>query len=159
MFKLTLSQRQFPRNVRRYFRGVQCGCCYVPKWQSTWRFLRSLACLAYALRPFAIMSRSAFCRRRCARMVNVATTRAYFTGSRLCSARGRWDLLWTRYGSCFSGLNRVRLRPSAGTNFQKEKIAELRNRMKRLKMMETLLKRMEKCHCAALEECGEKMLQ
>jgi hypothetical protein len=31
--------------------------------------------------------------------------------------------------------------------------------MKRLKVMETLLKRMEKCHCGALEECGEKLLQ
>lgn len=39
------------------------------------------------------------------------------------------------------------------------KIAELRNRMKRLKTMERLLKRIEQCHCAALEECGEKLLQ
>jgi MerR family transcriptional regulator, redox-sensitive transcriptional activator SoxR len=39
------------------------------------------------------------------------------------------------------------------------KMAELRNRMKRLKAMETLLKRMENCHCGALQECGEKLLQ
>ena len=49
--------------------------------------------------------------------------------------------------------------PKRWHQVSKRKIAELRNRMKRLKMMETLLKRMEKCHCAALEECGEKMLQ
>ena len=49
--------------------------------------------------------------------------------------------------------------PKRWHQLSKRKIAELRNRMKRLKMMETLLKRMEKCHCAALEECGEKMLQ
>ena len=31
--------------------------------------------------------------------------------------------------------------------------------MKRLKLMETLLKRVEECHCDALDECGEKILQ
>ena len=49
--------------------------------------------------------------------------------------------------------------PKRWHQLSKRKIAELRNRMKRLKMMEILLKRMEKCHCAALEECGEKQLQ
>jgi MerR family redox-sensitive transcriptional activator SoxR len=49
--------------------------------------------------------------------------------------------------------------PKRWHQLSKRKIAELRNRMNRLKMMETLLKRMEKCHCAALEECGEKLLQ
>jgi MerR family transcriptional regulator, redox-sensitive transcriptional activator SoxR len=39
------------------------------------------------------------------------------------------------------------------------KIVELRNRMKRLKLIETLLKRLEKCPCDALDECGEKLLQ
>src|SRR5262249_15114028 len=120
-FKLTLSQSQFFRNFGHYFCGAQCGCRYVSKWQSTCRFLRSRACLVCAHRPFVTMSRSACCRRRCARMVNVATTTAYFTGSRWCSARGGWDLLCTRYGSCSSDLNRVHLRPSAGTNSLKEK--------------------------------------
>ena len=49
--------------------------------------------------------------------------------------------------------------PKRWHQLSKRKIAELRNRMNRLKMMETLLKRMEKCHCAALQECGEKLLQ
>jgi len=49
--------------------------------------------------------------------------------------------------------------PNRWHQLSKRKIVELRNRMKRLKVMETLLKRMEKCHCAALEECGEKLLQ
>ena len=49
--------------------------------------------------------------------------------------------------------------PNRWHQLSKRKIAELRNRMKRLKVMETLLKRMEKCHCAVLEECGEKLLQ
>jgi MerR family transcriptional regulator, redox-sensitive transcriptional activator SoxR len=39
------------------------------------------------------------------------------------------------------------------------KIAELRDRMKRLKLMETLLKRVETCRCDALDECGDKILQ
>ena len=39
------------------------------------------------------------------------------------------------------------------------KIAELRERMKRLKLMEALLKRTENCRCDALDECGEKILQ
>jgi MerR family redox-sensitive transcriptional activator SoxR len=39
------------------------------------------------------------------------------------------------------------------------KIAELRDRMKRLKLMETLLKRVEDCRCDALDECGEKILR
>jgi hypothetical protein len=31
--------------------------------------------------------------------------------------------------------------------------------MKRLKLMETLLKRVEDCRCDALDECGEKILR
>jgi MerR family transcriptional regulator, redox-sensitive transcriptional activator SoxR len=38
------------------------------------------------------------------------------------------------------------------------KLAELRGRMERLKIMETLLKRMRNCHCNALDECGKKLL-
>jgi MerR family transcriptional regulator, redox-sensitive transcriptional activator SoxR len=49
--------------------------------------------------------------------------------------------------------------PKRWHQLSKRKIAELRNRMERLKMMETLLNRIRKCHCAALEECGEKLLQ
>ena len=38
------------------------------------------------------------------------------------------------------------------------KLAELEERMKRLKTMERLLKRMENCRCDALEECGKRLL-
>ena len=31
--------------------------------------------------------------------------------------------------------------------------------MKRLKLMETLRKRVENCRCDALDECGQKLLQ
>jgi MerR family transcriptional regulator, redox-sensitive transcriptional activator SoxR len=39
------------------------------------------------------------------------------------------------------------------------KIAELRERITRLKAMETLLKRVEDCRCDALDECGERILR
>jgi MerR family transcriptional regulator, redox-sensitive transcriptional activator SoxR len=49
--------------------------------------------------------------------------------------------------------------PKRWHKLSERKIAELRNRMKRLKLMETLLKRVENCRCNALDECGEKLLQ
>ena len=49
--------------------------------------------------------------------------------------------------------------PKRWHELSQRKIAELRNRMKRLKLMETLLKRLEKCRCDALDECGERLLQ
>jgi len=49
--------------------------------------------------------------------------------------------------------------PKRWHDLSQRKIAELRNRMKRLKLMETLLKRVENCRCDALDECGEKILR
>ena len=49
--------------------------------------------------------------------------------------------------------------PKRWHDLSQRKIAELRVRMKRLKLMETLLKRVENCHCDALDECGEKILR
>ena len=49
--------------------------------------------------------------------------------------------------------------PKRWHQLSQRKIAELRNLMKRLKLMETLLKRMENCRCDALDECGEKILR
>ena len=49
--------------------------------------------------------------------------------------------------------------PKRWHQLSQRKIAELRERMKRLKLMETLLKRVEDCRCDALDECGEKILQ
>ena len=47
--------------------------------------------------------------------------------------------------------------PKRWHQLSQRKIAELRDRMKRLKLMETLLKRVEDCRCDALDECGEKL--
>ncbi|HEU5314298.1 MAG TPA: MerR family DNA-binding protein, partial [Candidatus Udaeobacter sp.] len=49
--------------------------------------------------------------------------------------------------------------PKRWNQLSQRKIAELRARMKRLKLMETLLKRVEDCRCNALDECGEKLLR
>jgi MerR family redox-sensitive transcriptional activator SoxR len=49
--------------------------------------------------------------------------------------------------------------PKRWHQLSQRKIAELRNRMKRLKLMETLLKRVENCRCDVLDECGEKLLR
>lgn len=49
--------------------------------------------------------------------------------------------------------------PKRWHQLSQRKIAELRERMNRLKQMETLLKRVEDCRCAALDECGEEILR
>jgi MerR family transcriptional regulator, redox-sensitive transcriptional activator SoxR len=49
--------------------------------------------------------------------------------------------------------------PKRWHQLSQKKMAELRQRMKRLKQMETLLKGVEKCRCNALDECGEQILR
>ena len=49
--------------------------------------------------------------------------------------------------------------PKRWHQLSQRKIAELRERMNRLKQMETLLKRMENCLCDALDGCGQKLLR
>jgi len=49
--------------------------------------------------------------------------------------------------------------PKRWHQLSQRKITELRERMNRLKLMETLLKRVEDCGCDALDECGEKILR
>ena len=48
--------------------------------------------------------------------------------------------------------------PKRWHELSERKLAELRTQMKRLKLMETLLKQMQGCRCNALDECGEKLL-
>jgi MerR family transcriptional regulator, redox-sensitive transcriptional activator SoxR len=49
--------------------------------------------------------------------------------------------------------------PKRWHKLSERKMAELRERMNRLKLMETLLDRVKKCRCNALGECGEKLLR
>ena len=48
--------------------------------------------------------------------------------------------------------------PKRWHELSERKIAELQFRMKRLKLMQTLLKQMQGCRCNALEDCGKKLL-
>ena len=48
--------------------------------------------------------------------------------------------------------------PKRWHRLSERKIAELRERVKRLQLMETLLKQIQGCRCNALEQCGEKLL-
>jgi MerR family redox-sensitive transcriptional activator SoxR len=49
--------------------------------------------------------------------------------------------------------------PERWHELSQRKITELREQMKRLRLMETLLRRVEDCQCNALDECGEKILR
>jgi MerR family transcriptional regulator, redox-sensitive transcriptional activator SoxR len=49
--------------------------------------------------------------------------------------------------------------PKRWHQLSQRKLAELRAWMQRLKLMETLLKRVEECRCDVLDECGEKLLR
>jgi len=49
--------------------------------------------------------------------------------------------------------------PKRWQQLSQRKISELRERMKRLRLMETLLKRVKDCRCDAFDECGEKILR
>src|SRR5213595_4227120 len=59
----------------------------------------------------------------------------------------------------FSGFPAGTPPPKRWHALSQRNIAELRDRMKRLQLMERLLKRVEECRCDALEECGEKLLR
>jgi MerR family transcriptional regulator, redox-sensitive transcriptional activator SoxR len=59
----------------------------------------------------------------------------------------------------FSGFPPETRPPKRWQRLSQRKIAELRERMKQLKLMETLLKRTKNCRCDALDECGEKFLR
>jgi MerR family transcriptional regulator, redox-sensitive transcriptional activator SoxR len=58
----------------------------------------------------------------------------------------------------FFGFRSATRPPKRWHQLSERKIAELRIRMKQLKLMETLLKQIQGCQCNALEECGEKLL-
>ena len=49
--------------------------------------------------------------------------------------------------------------PKRWHDLSRRKLVELRDRIKRLKLMERLLKRVENCRCDALDECGKKILR
>jgi MerR family transcriptional regulator, redox-sensitive transcriptional activator SoxR len=58
----------------------------------------------------------------------------------------------------FFGFQPATRPPKRWHKLSERKIAELQLRMKRLKLMQTLLKQMQGCRCDALDECGERLL-
>ena len=58
----------------------------------------------------------------------------------------------------FFGFRDATRPPKRWHELSERKIAELQLRMKRLKLMQTLLKQMQDCRCNALEDCGKKLL-
>ena len=58
----------------------------------------------------------------------------------------------------FFGFRATTRPPKRWHELSERKIAELQLRMKRLKLMQTLLKQMQDCRCNALEDCGKKLL-
>lgn len=58
----------------------------------------------------------------------------------------------------FFGFRPATSPPKRWHQLSERKIAELRDRVKRLQLMETLLKQIQGCRCNALEQCGEKLL-
>jgi Predicted transcriptional regulators len=105
------------------------------------------------------MSRSAFCRRRLRKNGQRCYDKSVLYRLAVVQRAREMGFTLDEIRELFFGFEPGTVSAQALAQLSKRKIAELRNRMKRLKVMETLLKRMEKCHCAALEECGEKLLQ
>jgi MerR family transcriptional regulator, redox-sensitive transcriptional activator SoxR len=58
----------------------------------------------------------------------------------------------------FFGFRSATPPPKRWHRLSERKIVELRDRVKRLQLMETLLKQIQGCRCNALEQCGEKLL-
>jgi MerR family redox-sensitive transcriptional activator SoxR len=158
-FKLTLSQRKFFKKNGRDFRGVPRGSLL------GFRVAENLAisdvARVFGLRTSAIryyeqigilppaMRKNGQRRYNNSVLFRLAVVqRARETGFTLEEIR-----------ELFFGFPPGTPPPKRWHQLSQRKIAELRDRMKRLKLMETLLKRVEDCRCDALDECGEKLLR
>jgi len=158
-FKLTLSQREFFTKTRGNFRSVQHGSLLgfgvaedMPISEVARVFgLRTSAIRYYEqigilLPPMRKNGQRRYDNSALFRLAVVQ--RARETGFTLEEIR-----------ELFFGFPPGTRPPKRWNQLSQRKIAELRERMKRLKLMETLLKRVEDCRCDALDQCGEKILQ
>ena len=158
-FKLTLSQREFFSKIVSDFRGVHRGASLESRVAENLAI--SDVARVFGLRTSAIryyeqigilppaMRKNGQRRYDNSALFRLAVVqRARETGFTLEEIR-----------ELFFGFPPGTPPPKRWHQLSQRKIAELRNRMKRLKLMETLLKRVEDCRCDALDECGEKLLQ
>jgi MerR family transcriptional regulator, redox-sensitive transcriptional activator SoxR len=158
-FKLTLSQREFFKKNARDFRGVQRASLLA--FGVAENLAISDVARVFGLRTSAIryyeqigilppaMRKNGQRRYDNSVLFRLAVVqRARETGFTLEEIR-----------ELFFGFPPGTRPPKRWHQLSQRKIAELRDRMKRLKLMETLLKRVEDCRCDALDECGEKLLR
>lgn len=158
-FKLTLSQKEFFTKTRGNFRGVQHGSLLGFGVTEDMRI--SEVARVFGLRTSAIryyeqigilpppMRRNGQRRYDNSALFRLAVVqRARETGFTLEEIR-----------ELFFGFPPGTRPPKRWHQLSQRKILELHDRMKRLKQMETLLKRVEHCRCDALDECGEKILK
>jgi MerR family transcriptional regulator, redox-sensitive transcriptional activator SoxR len=158
-FKWTLSQREFLKKIVRSFRGVQRGSLLA--FEVAEDLAISDVARVFGLRTSAIryyeqigilpppMRKNGQRRYNNTVLFRLAVVqRARETGFTLEEIR-----------ELFFGFPPGTPPPKRWHDLSQRKIAELRDRMKRLKLMEKLLKRVENCHCDALDECGEKILR
>ena len=157
-FKLTLSQRKFFKKNARDFRGVWRGSLLASEVAN--HLAISDVARVLGLRTSAIryydqigilpppMRKNGQRRYNDSVLFRLAVVqRARETGFTLEEIR-----------ELFFGFRPGTPPPKRWHQLSQRKIGELRNRMKQLKLMETLLKSTENCRCDALEECGEKLL-
>jgi len=158
-FKSTLSQREIFKKIVRSFRGVRRGSLLA--FEVAEELAISDVARVFGLRTSAIryyeqigilppaMRKNGQRRYNNTVLFRLAVVqRARETGFTLEEIR-----------ELFFGFPPGTPPPKRWHDLSQRKIAELRDRMKRLKLMEKLLKRVENCHCDALDECGEKILR
>jgi MerR family redox-sensitive transcriptional activator SoxR len=158
-FKSTLSQREFSKKIVRDFRGIQRGSLL--GFGVAENLAISDVARVFGLRTSAI---------RYYEQIGILPPPMRKNGQRRYddSALFRLAVVQRARETGFS-LEEIRelffgfppgTRPlKRWHQLSQRKIAELRERMNRLKLMETLLKRVENCRCNALDECGEKLLR
>src|SRR4029453_5621018 len=158
-FKLTLSQRECFKKIVRDFRGVQGGSLLSSRVAEDLAI--SDVARVFGLRTSAIRYYEQIgilpppMRRNGRRRYD---NRALF---RLAVGQGarKTGFPLKEMRELFSGFPPGTRPPKRWQRLSQRKIAELRERMKQLKLMETLLKRTKNCRCDALDECGEKFLR
>jgi MerR family redox-sensitive transcriptional activator SoxR len=158
-FKSTLSQRQFLRKFRLVFRGIRRA--FLLGFEVAEEMAISDIARVFGLRTSAIryyeqigilppaMRKNGQRRYDHSALFRLAVVqRARETGFTLEEIR-----------ELFFGFPAGTPPPKRWHQLSQRKITELREQMKRLKLMETLLKRVEECRCDAFDQCGEKILR
>src|SRR4030095_14314976 len=159
VFKLTLSQREFSRKIGSDFRGVRRGSLLDSRVAGDMAI--SDVARVFGLRTSAI---------RYYEQIGILPPAMRKNGQRRYDKTALFRLAVVRRAretgftleeirELFFGFPAGTPPPKRWHELSRRKIAELREQMRRLQLMETLLKRVEDCRCHALEECGEKVLR